>query len=323
MAEKSWMYAVLEAVQHEMREDPNMVWLYELTAPVASNPGMPVINLETEFTRKRVVNTGIDEMWMVAATLGAGLAGSKAATYIPYQGALMPFQIIQNHAGKLRYMTGGVAKMPVVFIMEMTGQTPGFAGQHSDYEIDSYYMHIPGVKTVVPSTPYDAKGMMTAALRDPNPVVFLYPAGLRELIEEVPDEPYEVPLDKAAVRSEGTDITIVGSGAGMPEVLKAAENLKSSGMSVEVIDLRSLKPMDTETLVKSVGKTKALLAVDQTYYTLGPAAEVIARVAENVDGARYKRVAFPDAPPPASPEMFLWMRPNADHIADAAKALVG
>jgi pyruvate/2-oxoglutarate/acetoin dehydrogenase E1 component len=322
MAEKSWMYAVLEAVQHEMREDPNMVWLYELTAPVASNPGMPVINLETEFTRKRVVNTGIDEMWMVAATLGAGLAGSKAATYIPYQGALMPFQIIQNHAGKLRYMTGGVAKMPVVFIMEMTGQTPGFAGQHSDYEIDSYYMHIPGVKTVVPSTPYDAKGMMTAALRDPNPVVFLYPAGLRELIEEVPDEPYEVPLDKAAVRSEGTDITIVGSGAGMPEVLKAAENLKSSGMSVEVIDLRSLKPMDTETLVKSVGKTKALLAVDQTYYTLGPAAEVIARVAENVDGARYKRVAFPDAPPPASPEMFLWMRPNADHIADAAKALV-
>jgi len=300
-----------------------MIWLFELTPPVASNPGKPVINLEKEFGRKRVVNTGIDEMWMVAATLGAGLAGSKAATYIPYQGAAMPFQIIQNHAGKLRTMTGGKASMPVVFIMEMTGQTPGFAGQHSDYEIDTYYAHIPGVKTVIPSTPYDAKGMMVSAIRDPNPVVYLYPGGLRELVEEVPDDQYEVPLDKAAVRTEGSDITIVSSGAGMPEMLKAAEQLRKEGMGVEAIDLRSLKPMDTDTLVKSVQKTKRLLTFDQSYYTLCPGAEVIARVAENVDGARYKRVAFPDAAPPASPEMFLWMRPNADHLIAAAKKLVG
>jgi pyruvate dehydrogenase E1 component beta subunit len=317
------MYSVLEAVQHEMQQDPRMIWLFELTPPVASNPGKPVINLEKEFGRKRVVNTGIDEMWMVAATLGAGLAGSKAATYIPYQGACMPFQIIQNHAGKLRTMTGGKASMPVVFVMEMTGQTPGFAGQHSDYEIDTYYAHIPGVKTVIPSTPYDAKGMMVSAIRDPNPVVYLYPGGLRELVEEVPDDQYEVPLDKAAVRTEGSDITIVSSGAGMPEMLKAAEQLRKEGMGVEAIDLRSLKPMDTDTLVKSVQKTKRLLTFDQSYYTLCPGAEVIARVAENVDGARYKRVAFPDAAPPASPEMFLWMRPNADHLIAAAKKLVG
>ena len=323
MARKSWMYSVLEAVQYEMQQDPRMIWLFELTPPVASNPGKPVINLEKEFGRKRVVNTGIDEMWMVAATLGAGLAGSKAATYIPYQGAAMPFQIIQNHAGKLRTMTGGKASMPVVFIMEMTGQTPGFAGQHSDYEIDTYYAHIPGVKTVIPSTPYDAKGMMVSAIRDPNPVVYLYPGGLRELVEEVPDDQYEVPLDKAAVRTEGSDITIVSSGAGMPEMLKAAEQLRKEGMGVEAIDLRSLKPMDTDTLVKSVQKTKRLLTFDQSYYTLCPGAEVIARVAENVDGARYKRVAFPDAAPPASPEMFLWMRPNADHLIAAAKKLVG
>jgi pyruvate dehydrogenase E1 component beta subunit len=121
---------------------------------------------------------------------------------------------------------------------------------------------------------------------------------------------------------EGGDLTIVGSGGGMPEVLKAAETLTADGMGVEVIDLRSLKPMDTETLVASVQKTKRLLTVDQSYYTLCPGAEVIARVAENVDGARYRRVAFPDAPPPASPEMFLWMRPNADHVVSAAKKLV-
>jgi pyruvate dehydrogenase E1 component beta subunit len=323
MAQKSWMYSVLEAVQTEMREDPNMVWLFELTPPVASNPGKPVINLEKEFGRKRVVNTGIDENWMASCVLGAGLAGSRAATYIPYQGACMPFQVIQNHAGKLRHMTGGMAEMPVVFIMEMTGQTPGFAGQHSDYEIDTYYAHIPGIKTVIPSTPYDAKGMMVSALRDRNPVVYLYPAGLRTLTEDVPDEQYEVPLDKAAIRTEGSDITIVGSGASMPEILKAAEQLVAEGMSVEAIDLRVLKEMDTETLVNSVQKTKHLLTVDQSYYTLCPGAEVIARVAENVDGARYKRVAFPDAPPPASPEMFVWMRPNAEHVVGAARNLMG
>jgi len=109
----------------------------------------------------------------------------------------------------------------------------------------------------------------------------------------------------------------------MPEVLKATKRLQEDGVGVEAIDLRSLKPMDTETLVNSVQKTKRLLTVDQSYYTLCPGAEVIARVAENVDGARYKRVAFPDAPPPASPEMFLWMRPNADHVVAAAKKLVG
>ena len=279
MTQKTWMYSVLEAVQWEMRNDPAMTWIFELTPPVATNAGMPVINLETEFGRRRVVNTGIDENWMASAVLGAGLAGSKAATYIPYQGAGMPYQVIQNHVGKLRHMTGGRASMPVVFVIEMTGQTPGFAGQHSDYEVDTIYAHIPGVRTVVPSTPYDAKGMMHAALRSPDPVVFLYPAGLRMLSEEVPDEPYEVPLTQAAVRQEGSDLTIVGSGTGMPDVLEAAATLTGDGMSVEVIDLRVLKEMDTETLVTSVGKTRRLLAVDQSYYTLGPAAEVVARCA--------------------------------------------
>lgn len=323
MARKSWMYSILEAVQYEMRQDKNMLWLFELTPPVSSTPGKPVINLEREFTRNRVLNTGIDENWMVSAVLGAGLAGSKAAAYIPYQGNCMPFQVIQNHLGKLRHMTGGKAAMPVVIILEMTGQTPGFAGQHSDYEIDTYYGHIPGVKVVVPSNPYDGKGMMVSALRDPDPVIFLWPDALREMMQEVPDEQYTVPLGKAAVRTTGSDITIVGSGGGMSVVMEATEQLQKKGMKVEAIDLRSIKPMDTETLVNSVRKTKFLLTVDQSYYTLGPGAEVVARVAENVDGARYKRVAFPDAPPPASPEMFLWMRPNAEGVAQAAMKLVG
>ena len=117
-------------------------------------------------------------------------------------------------------------------------------------------------------------------------------------MQDVPNEQYTTPLDKAAIRTVGSDITIVGSGGGMPEVLKATEALQKQGMKVEAIDLRVLKQMDTETLVKSVQKTKNLLAVDQSYYTLGPGAEVVARCAENVYGAHFKRIAFPDAPPP-------------------------
>lgn len=323
MARKNYLYAVYEAVQYEMRHHKDMIWLFELTPAVASNPGTPVINLEKEFGRTRVNNTGIDEMWMAAAALGAGLVGTTAVAYIPYQGSQVCFEMIQNHAGKLHHMSGGDATMPVVFIIELSGQSPGFAGQHSDYEADSYYAHIPGVKVVIASTPYDAKGMMASAIRDANPVVYLFPDGLRQLSEEVPDEQYTVPLDKAAVRTTGNDLTIVSSGAGMPGVMEATTQLQKAGMKVEVIDLRSLKPMDTETLVASARKTKRLLTFDQSYYTLCPGAEVIARVAENVDGAHYKRIAFPDAPPPASPEMFNWMRPNASHVVAAAKKLVG
>jgi pyruvate/2-oxoglutarate/acetoin dehydrogenase E1 component len=322
MATKSFMYAVYEAVQYEMRQRKDMTWLFELTPAVASNPGTPVINLEKEFGRTRVNNTGIDEMWMAGATIGAGLAGTTAVTYIPYQGSQICFEMIQNHAGKLHYMSGGDATMPIVLIIELSGQSPGFAGQHSDYECDSYYAHIPGLKVIIPSRPYDAKGMMASAIQSPDPVLFLFAAGLRQLSEEVPDGHYTIPLDKAAVRTTGSDLTLVSSGAGMPLVMDAAAQLQKDGMNVEAIDLRSLKPIDTDTLVKSVQKTKRLLTFDQSYYTLCPGAEVIARVAENVDGARFKRIAFPDAPPPASPEMFTWMRPNASHIVAAAKNLV-
>src|SRR3990172_5570472 len=237
MAKKSWMYAQLEAVQYEMRRDKSMVWLFELTAPAASFPDLPVINLEKEFGRTRVCNTGIDEMWYAAAALGSGLVGVRAVAYIPYQGNTMVFELIQEHVGKLHYMTGGAATMPIVLILEESGQRPGYAGQHSDYDIDSYYMHVPGGKTVVPSTPSDAKGLLVAAMHDPDPGMYINPAGLRPLVEDVPDEQFEVPIGKAAIRTTGKDITIVGSGASMPEVLAAAERLQKDGVKVEAIDL--------------------------------------------------------------------------------------
>ena len=184
-------------------------------------------------------------------------------------------------------------------------------------------MHIPGVRTVIPSTPYDAKGLMITAVRSGDPVVYIEFSGFAKMKADVPDEAYEVPFGKAAIRTKGSDLTIVSSGGGMAEAQKGTEMLQKAGMSVELIDLRSLNPMDTETLVKSVQKTKRLLTFDLSKYTLAPGAEVVARVAEGVEGAKFKRIAHPDAPPAAAPEMYLWSRPDENNLFDAAKMFVG
>ncbi len=324
MARKSFMYSVLEAVQYEMRQDKNMVWIFELTPPVASTPGKPVINLEKEFGRKRVVNTGIDENWMAGcvARLPASPA-RKAVTYIPYQGNCMCFQMIQNHAGKLRSMTGGMASMPIVFILEMTGQTPGFAGQHSDYEIDTYYAHIPGVKTVIPSTPTDAKGMMVSAIRDPNPVVLPLcrrPArtdrgGAGRAVHDAARQGRG-----AHDRQRHHDRRFRRRHARGAQGDRAAAEAGHEGRD----DRPALPEADGHRDAGQVG-AEDQAAADRRPVLLHavPGRRGDRPLAENVDGARFKRIAFPDAPPPASPEMFLWMRPNADHIVAAAKKLVG
>jgi pyruvate dehydrogenase E1 component beta subunit len=234
----------------------------------------------------------------------------------------VPFEMIQMHAARLRHMSGGQISFPTVMVIDESGQGAGSAGQHSCYECDTWYAHLQGVKTVVPATAYDAKGLMHAAIRDPDPIVYIKPGSLGRLTEDVPNEDYEVPIGKAAVRTEGEDLTIVTSGPGLPWVLEANEQLQQEGISAEVIDLRTLHPMDTETLVNSVQKTGRLLTVDESPYTLCPGAEVIARVAEQVYGAHYTRIAFPDAPPPAGWEMFNWMKPVAKHVYDAALVLL-
>ena len=230
MARKSWMYSVLEAVQYEMRQDKDMIWIFELTPPVASNPGKPVINLEKEFGRMRVVNTGIDEIWMAGcdARVPASPARRPSPTS-PIRATACASRCIQNHAGKLRSMTGGEAAMPVVFILEMTGQTPGFAGQHSDYEIDTYYAHIPGLKTV---DSVDARGCQGHdGLGDPRPESGRLSLSRRPARTDRGSARRAVHDAARQGRGahDGSDITIVGSGGGMPEVLKATEKLQEAG----------------------------------------------------------------------------------------------
>jgi pyruvate/2-oxoglutarate/acetoin dehydrogenase E1 component len=321
MAVKGWYYAQLEAIRHEMRERDDMFFLYELTAPRAVGPD-DVINLEQEFGRLRVYNTSINEMWYASAAVGAGMVGAPVVAYIPYQGGTVAFDVLRQHAGKIRYKTGGRVGLPIVFFTEESGQSPTIGSQHSDWDEDIYYAHMPGIKVVVPSTVYDAKGFMHAAIRDPDPVVYINGGRLKAQADDVPDEPYEVPFGEAAIRRDGSDLTIVGYGSVMPYVMDVADELEAQGASAEVIDLRTLFPLDRETLVASATRTGRLLAVEPGKYSYGVGAEVIASISERVPGTVFRRLAYSDTPPPAAPEMFNWMQVTPARIAAAAQALL-
>jgi pyruvate dehydrogenase E1 component beta subunit len=183
-------------------------------------------------------------------------------------------------------------------------------------------MHVPGLKVVVPATANDAKGLIISAIRSDDPVLYIMGGAMRRAKDEVPDELYEVPIGKARIRQEGTDLTLVTHGQGVMICDKAVKNLKKEKISVEYIDLRTLKPLDRKTLVESVRKTGKLLTVDPGYYTMSPGAEVVATCAEGVPGAKFKRMAMPDTSPLSAPEYIEWMKPTYKEIQKAAKNLL-
>lgn len=323
MAPKPSNYAVLEALQHEMRNDPYMTMLYEYQRPVAVSPTGQVIDLFKEFGDLRIPDWGpIDEEWHVGGAAGIAMTGVRAIAHVPSMCSLRCFELVFNQVGKLRHMTGGQVNMPLVIWQDAAGRKPGSAGQHADAGQEALYASIPGIKVVVPSNPYDAKGLMTAALRDNDPVIFFhYPAIDGEKVD-VPDESYVVNIGEAAIRQEGTDLTIVGFGPAAIEINKALPGLKEAGISAEVIDPRSIKPLPIDTINTSVRKTGKLLVVDHGHETLGTASEIIARVAIGVPGAKLARSTFPDAPAPGAREMISWMTPDAPKIIEASKKMV-
>jgi len=319
---KSMSYAILEAIQGEMQRDKLLTLLYEYQSPSAGWEGRS-INLAAEFGRPRVQFCAIDENWIVGGVLGMSMIGVPAIAHIPSMTTFIPYELMFNHAGKLRHMTGGQAAFPMVLWADMARRRPFEAGQHADAGLESSYARLAGLKVVIPSTPYDAKGLMIAAIRDVDPVVFChYP--MPSSGPEVPDEPYTVPIGEAAVRTEGKDITIVGYAPQTAEIARAVEELKKDGISAEFIDPRTLAPLEgvMPTIIESVKKTGRLLTSDEGSYTFCNCAEIIARVAEAVPGVRFKRLAFPDAPPPGAPEMINYMKVDVADIVAAAKKLV-
>jgi pyruvate/2-oxoglutarate/acetoin dehydrogenase E1 component len=324
MPKKNLTYAKFEGIVQSIRENPDVIYCHEVPGmQIASWPGYPTIDMKKVLSPERVINTGIDEMWYTAAGIGCAMLGIRAIVdHGMNMTNALTWDLVNQWVSKVHFMHGGALTLPMVMIIPVAPQAAGLAAQHSEYEEDTWYMHAPGLKTVFPTTAYDAKGLMISAMRSPDPVIYLQDGGFRPDPDEVPDEMYEVPIGKAAVRSVGRDITIVSSGNGMPQVMEALPRLQKEGLSVEVIDLRTLHPLDTETLVKSVSKTGRLLTVDQSKYTLCPGAEVIARCAEAVPGAKFKRIAYPDAPAAAAPEMVNWARVNPEHVYGAAKVLL-
>ena len=325
MANKSYNYAQLEAVAHEMRADPGMVYYYEYQRPVSTLPTGEVLDLVAEFGEIRTSGRGwpIDEAWIAGAAIGAAAAGSKAIARMPSMAQIYGIEYVYNQAGKIRAMTGGQASMPFVLWVDGSGRRRGSAGQHTDVGIEALYANLPGIKVVVPSDAYDAKGLLAAAIRDPDPVVYIdYPEVKSGQQPDVPDDQYEVAFGQAAVRQEGRDLTLVAWAPATVDVRRALPDIASAGISVEYIDPRSLKPLDVETLVTSVRKTGRLLLVEHGHYTGGFGSHVLAEVAQEVPGTKMRKIAFPDVPGPAEAGMMTWLRPDAPKIIDAAKQIM-
>jgi pyruvate dehydrogenase E1 component beta subunit len=205
----------------------------------------------------------------------------------------------------------------------MAGRIPFQAAQHADAGLESSYARLAGLKVVIPSNPYDAKGLMISAIRDVDPVIFC-DYSMPSSGPPVPDDPYTVPIGEPVVRNEGKDITLVGYAPQTLELAKAVELLKQDGISAELIDPRTLAPLEgvMPTILKSVQKTGRLLTSDDGSYSFSNCTEIVARVAEALPGSKIKRLAFPDAPAPGAPEMLSYMRVDAAKIAAAAKKLV-
>ena len=318
---KSYAYAQYEGLAQEMRKNKDMVYFFEYGAPTAVLPTGEVIDIVKEFGPLRTSGPGwaIDEAWIAGAAIGVAAAGSPAVARLPSMAAIYPIEYVYNQAGKLRSMTGGQASMPFVLWVDGASRRRGSAGQHTDVGQEALYAALPGVKVVVASNAYDAKGLLIAAIRDPDPVVY-YDYGEVKAGDQpdVPDEAYEVPIGKAAVRQEGRDLTLVAWAPATVDVARALPGIAKAGISVEYIDPRTLKPLDIDTLAASVRKTKRLLVVEHGHYTGGYGSHVIAEAVQAVPGVKAKKISFPDVPGPGAGVMMEWLRPDAPKIIDAA-----
>jgi pyruvate/2-oxoglutarate/acetoin dehydrogenase E1 component len=266
----------------------------------------------------------ISEACIVGCALGAALTGCRAIAEIPFCDFVgVAMDQIFNQAAKMRYMFGGKARIPLI-IRTPIGGYQSAAAQHSQC-LEAWFMHAPGIKVVLPSSAYDAKGLLKTAFTDPNPVLFLEHKKLYQIKGEVPEEEYRIPFGKAAVARQGRDVTLVATSFMVRMSLEAADALAREGIEAEVIDPRTLVPLDQETILGSVRRTGRLVVVHEAWRTAGSGAEIAALVAEKgFDSlkAPIVRVAAEDVPIPFSPVLEEFVLPNAKKIAAAARGLV-
>ncbi|MDH4556528.1 alpha-ketoacid dehydrogenase subunit beta [Pseudomonas sp. BN417] len=323
--------AMAEAVAQEMRLDPRVFVMGEDIGQLGGVFGN-TRGLHEEFGSARIRDTPISETAFIGAAVGAASDGMRPIVelmFVDFFGVCM--DAIYNLMAKNTYFSGGKVSVPMV-LMASTGAGYSDAGQHSQC-LYGTFAHLPGMKVVVPSNAYDAKGLMTAAIRDDNPVIYLFHKALQGMgwlgtekgaTVAVPEDPYTVEIGKAKTVREGRDVSIVSLGAGVHHALRAAQQLEQQGVSAEVVDLRSLVPLDREHVIASVRRTGRLIVVDEDYHSFGVSGEIIASVVEHDIGmlkARPQRVAFPDIPIPFTPPMEQWALPSAAKIVAAYQNL--
>ncbi len=313
----SYNQASVEALQEEFRRNDRLVHLAEDIHP----------ELFAEFGGDRVRMTPIAESAFVGAAIGLAGSGFRAVADLRMATfAFVSFDQFVNQAAKITYMFGGQAKFPILY-RQRNGLGASAAAQHSVNPY-SMYMNVAGLKIIIPSTPYDVKGLLKTALRDDNPVISFEHMKLGMVEGEVPEQEYTIPFGKASIMRQGKDVTVVAVSMMVYDALAAADEMGKHGVSVEVIDPRTLVPLDKETIRNSVAKTGRLVVVDEACQTCGAAAEILSVVVEDADTFRSlkaptKRVCGLDVPVPFSPPMEKYAIPDKERIAGAIREVVG
>ena len=324
MTELSYSQAINAALREEMLRNPLVFLLGEDIGEHGGAFGVTK-GLWREFGSKRLVNTPISEAAIVGAAVGAALAGCRPVAEIMYMDFItLAMDQIVNQAAKIRYMFGGKATVPLV-VRTPAGAGRGNAAQHMQ-SLEAWFVHVPGLKVVMPSTPYDAKGLLKTAIRDDNPVIFIEHKLLYATKGQVPEQEYTIPFGQADIKRHGKDVTIVATSRMVLFALAAADTLQEEGIDAEVIDPRSLVPLDITAIVDSVKKTHRAVVVHEACRRGGIGAEIAAEVQEQAFDhldAPILRVANPNVPIPFAKDLEAAAIPDEQRIVAAVRDLVG
>jgi len=324
LREITFAQAINEALADEMRRDPRVFIIGEDVGE-AGTPFKVLSGLIAEFGPQRVIDSPISEAGIAGLGVGAAMTGMRPVVDIMFGDFLtLTMDQMVNQAAKIHYMSGGKLRVPMV-VRTTLGAARRSAAQHSQ-SLHAWFSHVPGLKVVLPATPYDAKGLLKTAIRDDNPVIFFEDKMMYQLKGPVPEEEYTIPFGVADVKRAGTDITIVATSSMVQVALAAAQRLEADGISAEIIDVRTTVPLDEAPLIESAKKTGRAIVVDEGYQRYGVTAEIASVIAE---GAFYyldapvKRVGAMDVPVPFSPVLEDQTVPTPESVAEIAKTLCG
>jgi pyruvate dehydrogenase E1 component beta subunit len=315
--------AIAEAMSEEMRRDESIFLVGEEVAEYngayKASKGML-----DEFGPKRVIDSPIAELGFTGISVGAAMNGNRPIVeYMTFNFSLVGIDQIINNAAKIRQMSGGQLNCPIVF-RGPTGSAGQLGATHSQ-AFENWYANTPGLKVVIPSNPYDAKGLLKAAIRDDDPVIFMESEQMYGDKMEIPEGEYIIPIGVADIKREGTDVTIVSFGKIIKEAYKAADELEKEGISVEIIDLRTIRPMDHQAIFNSIKKTNRLVVLEESWPFGSIASEITYQVQENVFDyldAPIKRITTADTPAPYSPVLLEEWLPNSNDVIKAVKEVL-